>query len=340
VSGSITPGSPRLELPAPPPGRTGWPWTEFPESLPERMPDGAPLLKLSIVMPSYDQAQFIEESIRSVLLQGYPSLEFIIIDGGSTDGSVDIIKKYEPWLAYWVSEADRGQSHAINKGIQRATGDILLWLNSDDLCLPAAFARAASAFSAHPDRQLVIGQARLVNERGDIMGELRSQFTSWEELVTNPGNSVRQISTFFSRKLFDELGMVNENLHIAMDNELMVRFIRAYPPLVLTDYLTAYRTHPGAKTYGQLLKGYSETDKTRGRYLSDRRLRRAFRRRSSRNWLSLSETESFPPGERADCLLRAVRNRPSAFFARRFWASLAALAVGRLQRCRRSEPEA
>ncbi|HAX95810.1 MAG TPA: glycosyltransferase, partial [Prolixibacteraceae bacterium] len=161
------------------------------------MPDGSPWPKISVVTPSYNQGQFIEETIRSVLLQGYPNLEYIVMDGGSTDGSVKIIKKYEPWLSYWVSEPDRGQSHAINKGINRAAGEILFWLNSDDLCLPGAFFKAAESFSQYPNQKLVIGQAQIINQYGEVIGELRSQFTTWEELATNPRNSIRQISTFF-----------------------------------------------------------------------------------------------------------------------------------------------
>src|SRR5512140_3007798 len=128
------------ELPTSPPGKTGWPWTEESPQMTDALPDGLPWPCVSIVTPSYNQAQFIEETIRSVLLQGYPDLEYIIIDGGSMDSSVEIIRKYELWLAYWVSEKDSGQSHAINKGMKTATGEVVAWLNSDDTLTPDALA--------------------------------------------------------------------------------------------------------------------------------------------------------------------------------------------------------
>jgi len=138
--------SPHLnELPSPA-GRTGWPWTEGSLSVPDRMADGQEWPRISVITPSYNQGQFIEETIRSVLLQGYPNLEYVVIDGGSTDESVAIIKKYSPWLTYWCSEKDRGQAHAINKGLERVSGQIGAYLNSDDCYLPNTLAHVGRTY--------------------------------------------------------------------------------------------------------------------------------------------------------------------------------------------------
>lgn len=306
------------ELPPPISSRTGWPWTEESTHLPETMPDGSPWPRISIVTPSYNQGQFIEETIRSVLKQGYPNLEYIIIDGGSTDNSVVVIKKYEPWLAYWVSEPDRGQSHAINKGIRQASGNILLWLNSDDLCLPDAFRRVAQAFHTNPASLLVSGQACLIDVQGQIIGELRSQFTSWDDLITNPGNMIRQVSTFFSRSIFSELGLIDESLDIAMDTELLIRFTQFHVPLILDEYLTSYRTHTNAKSY-QIIKTYEESARMRVKYFPNNKLASIYRKRSAANWLSWSKSDSLVSSDQIICVLHAIQNQPSIIFSRRFW---------------------
>jgi glycosyltransferase involved in cell wall biosynthesis len=151
--------SPTLaDLPAPPPGKTGWPWTVETKQLSAVRSDGSLWPRISIVTPSYNQGQFIEETIRSVLLQGYPDLDYVVIDGGSSDESVDIIRKYQPWLSYWVSEKDRGQAHAINKGFARGTGSLGAYLNSDDTYLPGALHYVADS-SSRLEWDLLIGRS-------------------------------------------------------------------------------------------------------------------------------------------------------------------------------------
>ncbi|GAG29700.1 unnamed protein product, partial [marine sediment metagenome] len=126
-----------------------------------------------IVTPSYNQAQFLESTILSVLNQNYPNLEYIIIDGGSTDGSIEIIKRYQKYLAYWISEKDEGQADAINKGFEKSTGQILAWINSDDTYLPETLFRVAKHFQQHQKADLVFGNINFINEYDEITGELR-----------------------------------------------------------------------------------------------------------------------------------------------------------------------
>lgn len=145
------------ELPPPPAGKTGWPWTVETPPLPAVQPGGAPWPRLSIVTPSFNQGDFIEETIRSVLLQGYPNTEYIVMDGGSSDATVAILQKYAPFIAHWRSEPDDGQADAINKGFRLSTGDIRAYLNSDDFYLPGAFAAVAGLFS-RLDCDIVVGR--------------------------------------------------------------------------------------------------------------------------------------------------------------------------------------
>src|ERR1700680_2414413 len=135
-------------LPPPPIGKTGWPWTIESHKVPRLMANGQAWPKISIVTPSYNQGSFIEETIRSVLMQGYPNLEYIIMDGGSSDQTLDVINKYKPLLTHFESKPDRGQSHAINKGMAIGTGEILNWLNSDDFLEEGALIQMAEAFSS------------------------------------------------------------------------------------------------------------------------------------------------------------------------------------------------
>src|ERR1700679_2398623 len=135
------------ELPPPPSNRTGWPWTE---ALPSSVDQNSLLPRISVLVPSYQQGHFLEETLRSILLQGYPDIEIIIIDGGSTDETLGIIQRYAPWITWWVSERDRGQTHALNKGLERVSGTWIGWQNSDYYYAPSAFAQAMKTAAAHP----------------------------------------------------------------------------------------------------------------------------------------------------------------------------------------------
>ena len=138
---------------------------------------------VSIVTPSYNQAQYLEQTLRSVLEQDYPRIEYMVIDGASTDGSVEIIRKYEDRLAYWVSEKDSGQAEAINKGFTRASGDIIAWLNSDDYFLPGAVGAAVKAFDENPDVLLVYGDMLAVDERGRTINQLKYRQLTLDDLL-------------------------------------------------------------------------------------------------------------------------------------------------------------
>ena len=158
------------ELPPPPVGKSRWPWTQDSESKGDQR--AGPLPRVTVVTPSFNQAIFLEETIRSVLLQDYPDLEYIVMDGGSSDGSVEIIKKYEKHLAYWTSEKDAGASDAIRKGFERATGSILAYLNSDDLYLPGAIHRLVNRLRSVKG-DVVYGNTYWIDEETNVLSERR-----------------------------------------------------------------------------------------------------------------------------------------------------------------------
>jgi len=170
---------------------------------------------VSIVTPSYNQGQFLEATIRSVLLQGYPNLEYIVIDGGSTDNSVDILRKYEPWLTYWESRSDRGQSHAINKGFSRATGEIFGWLNSDDLYCPKSLGKVASIFLAS-DCDVLSGNTVYLESGFRNFRKVPSNISVAKMLKTYL-SVAPQPSTFWKRECWTRYGPLAEDLHYRMD---------------------------------------------------------------------------------------------------------------------------
>lgn len=205
--------------------------------------------KISIVTPSFNQGNFLEKTILSVLEQDYPNLEYIIIDGGSTDNSVEIIKKYEQHLTYWVSEPDRGQSHAINKGFERATGEIFGWLNSDDWYHSGALKAVAEAFAANPDAGAVVGAGDYIDEEG----RMQLDCTAPDEV--NLGTICSwfdkyfwQPSCFFSRKCWKKCGPLDETLDFAMDVYLWIRIAKVQKFITIRNLLSTSLKHSGAKT--------------------------------------------------------------------------------------------
>jgi len=252
------------ELPAPPTNQTGWPWTEEHSQLPDATPDNHPWPKVTIVTPSYNQGQFLEMTIRSVLLQGYPDLEFIIIDGGSSDNSVKIIRKYESWLAYWVSEKDQGQSNAINKGFTHATGDIFAYLNSDDFYEPGALQVCALCFGA--GHEWVVGHVWCWHKDDGYLPfpvVPGKNITRW--FLCCP---VAQAGSFWSARLHHKAGCFREDLNYELDYEfwLRFRFIFKIKPFFIKQSVAIYRLHPHSKTMAQSTAFWAETENVRAEY--------------------------------------------------------------------------
>ena len=240
------------QLPDPAPGKSGWPWTEGPVPLPDggQAEIDEDLPRISIVTPSFQQVETLEQTIRSVLLQGYPRLEYFIVDGGSSDGSVEVIQKYEPWLDGWVSESDRGQSHAINKGFDLASGTLYGWLNSDDYLLPGALHALASLQQLFPSAVAWAGACHDVDGEGRFrqlqrprVGSTRHFLNWWfDAYIVQPG-------CLFSAELFHRLGGLNERLHYVMDMELWARLAAEGPFATCPQVIACNRQYPGIKTF-------------------------------------------------------------------------------------------
>jgi glycosyltransferase involved in cell wall biosynthesis len=211
------------DLPAAPAGRSGWPWTTGATAAPETAPGGKPWPRISIVTPSFNQGRFLEETIRSVLLQNYPNLEYLVIDGGSRDETGQVLARYGVFLAQVISEPDRGQSHALNKGLARAGGELLGWQNSDDFYAPGAFHRAAAAWLERGRPEAVYGQLHLVDEHSRLTGAYPTGAVDPHRMF--PWANMFNQSMFFSRRLLEDAYPVDEDFHHCMDYELFWRLI-------------------------------------------------------------------------------------------------------------------
>ena len=202
---------------------------------------------ISIVTCSYQQARYLEATIRSVVSQGYRPLEYLVIDGGSRDGSRQIIERHSSELHYWVSESDKGQSDALIKGFDRSTGDVMGWLCSDDLLLPGALAKVGDFFSRHPEISVVYGNALWIDAAGNfIRAKAEPGFNRLA--FTYDHNYIPQPSMFWRRSLYEAVGGLNVKFHLAMDSDLWQRFSQKAKIAHIPDFLSCMRFYPEQKT--------------------------------------------------------------------------------------------
>lgn len=238
------------DLPAPPPDKTGWPWTEASPSLPPTMSNGQPWPKISIVTPSYNQGEFIEETIRSVLLQGYPNLEYIIMDGGSTDETQAILERYSPWLSHVVSQSDDGQSDAIATGFEIASGEILAWLCSDDLYLKGALEWVAKQYAANPEIALFCGAARIDQGKGWFPWiETRYKYSTpnYPKLIAR-GQSVQQPACFWTKRAYQKTSGIDRSLKFCMDYDLLLKLCQVGTAKYVDTEVAWIRLHQDSKS--------------------------------------------------------------------------------------------
>lgn|SRR3989442_347304 len=217
---------------------------------------GASTLPLvTVVTPSYNQGRFIRETIESVLSQDYPHIEYMVIDGGSTDETLSILNSYEHRF-FWVSEPDRGQAHAINKGWQRAKGDVLAWLNSDDIYLPGAIAKAVDYLIRNQQVGMVYGDAYYVAEDGRVIKPYPTEPFDANRLVDTC--TICQPAAFIRRAVIDDIGYLDDSLNLCIDYDLWIRISRNYSLGHLSEYLAKSRLHAECKTVKQRVAAYKE----------------------------------------------------------------------------------
>jgi glycosyltransferase involved in cell wall biosynthesis len=205
--------------------------------------------RISIVTPSYNQAAYLEDTIQSVLNQDYPNLEYILIDGGSTDGSLEIIERYTDKLAYWVSEPDEGQASAINKGLARSTGEIVAWLNSDDIYLPGAFKQALEAFHSNPELGFIYGDLQSIDSSGQVFHTIKYARYSLDDLLAF--RIIGQPTVFMRREVLEQTDLLDASYHYLLDHHLWLRLARVSQMKYIPATRAAARHHPAAKNIAE-----------------------------------------------------------------------------------------
>lgn len=247
---------PTEELPPPLAGRLGWPWK--PPS--PAAPVVAAPPRITIVTPSFNQVRFVEATLRSVLLQDYPNLQYLVLDGCSTDGSAEVIRRYEPFLDHFVSQPDRGQSDALNQGFAIADGEILGWINSDDRLMPGALWRVAAAVRAHPDAAAWVGEVRSVTAAGGLVYVQRPRGLALPGLADwGHGGNFAQPGCFFSAEKARAAGPLDETLHYSFDVDFWIRLARLGSFVECGGPPWAEETlHADAKTQAQRGKSLAE----------------------------------------------------------------------------------
>lgn len=243
-------------LPQPAESRPDWPWSV--ENAPVYESD-CHWPRITIITPSFNQGGYLEQTIRSVLLQGYPNLEYFVLDGGSKDNSPEIIKKYADHLSWGVSEKDNGQAHAINKGLQRATGDIVAWINSDDWYLPGALKYVGQHFAKHPDSHWLACGVQNYWDNGQKHTLTLPRYQSPAALLGRKQYALHQPGIFWSRHSREKIGLLNEERHYSFDSEYWFKLAQSGFTPTCSDFVTSgFRLHPASKTQSNLRRSVEE----------------------------------------------------------------------------------
>ena len=257
-----------VELPPPLSSQTGWPFDTSRVSPDISAEELALLPAISIVTPSYQQGPFIEQTIRSILLQGYPKLQYIIMDGGSSDETVKIIKYYAEWVDYWESARDKGQTDAIIRGWSKATGTLVAWLNSDDWYVEGALLKVGRAYVKNRGANWIMGAVQNY-KLGVNTSVITPKPMSLTDMMGSKNYCWHQPGMFWTKALIDEMGPLREDLHMGMDHEFFLRCLKkGHQPVFLEDILTVYRIHLDAKSTARIHEGVKECKATAAEYRS------------------------------------------------------------------------